>query len=105
MRGNAYDLQMTATINNRRYSAGNFSTIYWPFAKMIEYAARGTELRTGDVIGSGTVGTGCILEPSRVHGSDAYPWVAPGDVVELSIDRLGSIRSTVRASAGETHPS
>ncbi len=97
--GNAYDLEMTATVNDRPYSAGNFSTIYWPFATMIEYASRGTELRTGDVIGSGTVGTGCILELSRVHGTEAYPWLAPGDVVELSIAHLGSIRSTIRESA------
>jgi 2-keto-4-pentenoate hydratase/2-oxohepta-3-ene-1,7-dioic acid hydratase in catechol pathway len=97
--GNAYDLQMTATVNGRPYSAGNFSTIYWPFTTMIEYASRGTELRTGDVIGSGTVGTGCILELSRAHGADAYPWLTPGDVVELSIAGLGSIRSTIRASA------
>jgi 2-keto-4-pentenoate hydratase/2-oxohepta-3-ene-1,7-dioic acid hydratase in catechol pathway len=93
--GNAYDLSMTATVDGRVYSRGNFSTIYWSFGALIEYASRGTELRTGDVIGSGTVGTGCILELSRVHGSDAYPWLAPGDVVELAVDQLGTIRSTI----------
>lgn len=50
---------------------GNLSAIHWSFARLIEYASRGTELRTGDIIGSGTVGTGCILELSGTHGSDA----------------------------------
>ncbi len=95
---NGYDLAMTATVNGRPYSRGTFGTIHWPFPALIEHAARGTELRTGDVIGSGTVGTGCILELSRVHGTAAYPWLQPGDVVELSVEQLGTIRSTVRAA-------
>lgn len=94
--GKAYDLAMTASVNGKPYSAGNFSTIYWSFPQLVEHASRGTELRTGDVIGSGTVGTGCILELSRVHGAEAYPWLAPGDVVELTVAHVGSLRSTVR---------
>jgi len=94
-----YDLAMTATVNGRPYSKGTFATMYWPFPALLEHAARGTELRTGDVIGSGTVGTGCILELSRVHGSQAFPWLAPDDVVELTVEQLGTIRSTVRAAA------
>ena len=93
------DLEMTATVNDRPYSAGNFSTIYWPFATMIEYAFARHRVAHRRHIGSGTVGTGCILELSRVHGTEAYPWLAPGDVVELSIAHLGSIRSTIRESA------
>jgi len=100
--GNAYDLSMTATVNGRRYSEGNFSTIYWSFPRLIEYACRGTELRTGDVIGSGTVGTGCILELSRTHGSQAYPWLAAGDVVELEVAELGRISTTIRASSASS---
>ena len=80
--GNAYDLEMTASVNGHRWSTGNMSTIYWSFGQLLAYASRGTELRPGDIIGSGTVGTGCILELSRVHGSEAYPWLAPGDKVE-----------------------
>ena len=79
--GNAYDLEMTASVNGRRRSTGNMSTIYWSFGQLLAYASRGTGLRRGDIIGSGTVGTGCILELSRVHGSEAYPWLAPGDNV------------------------
>ncbi|HEY1700451.1 MAG TPA: fumarylacetoacetate hydrolase family protein [Trebonia sp.] len=97
-----YDLAMTAEVNGRRYSAGNWSTLYWTFAQMIAYASRGTRLRPGDVIGSGTVGTGCILELSRVHGSGGYPWLRPGDHVSLAIERLGSIGAAILpAAAGE----
>jgi 2-keto-4-pentenoate hydratase/2-oxohepta-3-ene-1,7-dioic acid hydratase in catechol pathway len=93
--GNAYDLTMTASVNGRQYSSGNFSAIYWDFPHLIEYASRGTELRTGDIIGSGTVGTGCILELSRTHGSAAYPWLAPGDVVTLDVEHIGAITAQV----------
>jgi 2-keto-4-pentenoate hydratase/2-oxohepta-3-ene-1,7-dioic acid hydratase in catechol pathway len=62
---------------------------------MISYASRGTTLRPGDVIGSGTVGTGCILELSRVHGEQAYPWLSPGDEVVLEIERLGAVRTRI----------
>ncbi|WP_375479311.1 fumarylacetoacetate hydrolase family protein [uncultured Jatrophihabitans sp.] len=96
--GNAYDLTMTATVNGKPYSNGNFSTIHWSFGDLLAYASRGTELRTGDVIGSGTVGTGCILELSRTHGLDAYPWLAPGDAVTLSIEHLGEISASVTPS-------
>jgi 2-keto-4-pentenoate hydratase/2-oxohepta-3-ene-1,7-dioic acid hydratase in catechol pathway len=67
---------------------------------MIEHASRGTELRTGDIIGSGTVGTGCILELARSHGADAYPWLKPGDVVTLTVERIGTIEATVVAGRG-----
>ena len=60
---------------------------------MLAYASRGTWVRPGDVIGSGTCGTGCILELSLVHGADAYPWLQPGDVVELEVERLGVLRN------------
>jgi 2-keto-4-pentenoate hydratase/2-oxohepta-3-ene-1,7-dioic acid hydratase in catechol pathway len=62
---------------------------------MIAYASRGTRVVPGDLIGSGTVGTGCILELSRVHGSQAYPWLGPGDRVRLEADALGAIESRV----------
>ena len=77
------------------------STLYWTFAQLIAYASRGTQLRPGDVIGSGTVGTGCILELSRVHGTDAYPWLQPGDQVSLAVDRLGSIDAVILPAADQ----
>jgi 2-keto-4-pentenoate hydratase/2-oxohepta-3-ene-1,7-dioic acid hydratase in catechol pathway len=96
--GNAYDLRMTASVNGRPYSSGTFSTIYWRFGELLAYASRGTTLRRGDIIASGTVGTGCILELSSTHGPDTYPWLAAGDQVRLEIERLGVISSVIRPS-------
>jgi 2-keto-4-pentenoate hydratase/2-oxohepta-3-ene-1,7-dioic acid hydratase in catechol pathway len=95
----AYDLTMTATVNGVEYSRASLAELYWSFGEMLAYASRGTSVQPGDVIGSGTCGTGCILELSLVHGSDAYPWLQPGDVVELRVDRLGSLRNRVVAGA------
>ena len=97
--GRAYDLTMTASVNGREYSRASLAEIYWSFGEMISYASRGTEVRTGDVIGSGTCGTGCILELALVHGNDEYPWLEPGDEVELSVERLGTLRNRVVAGA------
>ena len=94
--GNAYDLRMTASVNGRPYSNGTFASIYWRFGELLAYASRGTTLRPGDIIGSGTVGTGCILELAGVHGQDAYPWLKPGDQVRLEVERIGVISSTIR---------
>jgi len=94
-----YDLAMTASVNGTRYSAGNWSSIYWSIPQLLAFASRGTELRPGDVIGTGTVGTGSILELSAVHGGDRYPWLAVGDEVTLAVDVLGEIRSTILPGA------
>ncbi len=96
--GDSYSLEMTASVNGRAYSSGNLSTMYWSFPELLAYASRGTELRTGDVIGSGTVGTGCILELSRVHGNDAYPWLKSGDEVRLEVEELGTIEAHILPS-------
>ena len=96
-RDKSYDLAMTATVNGVEYSRASLADIYWSFEEMLAYASRATRVETGDVIGSGTCGTGCILELSLVHGVDQYPWLKPGDVVELSVERLGTLRNTVIA--------
>lgn len=93
----AYDLAMTASVNGVEYSRASLADIYWSFAEMISYASRGTRVETGDVIGSGTCGTGCILELSLVHGGEEYPWLKPGDEVTLSVERLGSITNRIVA--------
>lgn len=95
-RGKAFGLAMTASVNGRPYSAGNLADIYWSFGQMISYASRGTRVVPGDVIGSGTVGTGCILELSGLHGGDRYPWLQPGDEVRLEVEGLGAIRARIR---------
>jgi 2-keto-4-pentenoate hydratase/2-oxohepta-3-ene-1,7-dioic acid hydratase in catechol pathway len=91
----AYDLAMTATVNGVEYSRASLADIYWSFGEMLAYASRGTRLLPGDVIGSGTCGTGCILELSLVHGEDAYPWLVPGDEVVLEVEHLGRIANRI----------
>ncbi len=91
----AYELTMSATVNGREYSRASLADIYWSFGEMLAYASRGTHLVPGDVIGSGTCGTGCILELSLVHGEEEYPWLRPGDEVALEVDQLGRIENRV----------
>jgi 2-keto-4-pentenoate hydratase/2-oxohepta-3-ene-1,7-dioic acid hydratase in catechol pathway len=93
--GAAYDLAMTATVNGHSYSTGNWADIYWSFGEMLAYASRGANLRTGEVIGSGTCGSGCILELSATHGSEAYPWLEPGDEVVLEVEHMGTLCNTI----------
>lgn len=85
-------LAMTARRNSRLLSSGDSGTMYWTWPQLLAHASRDATLRPGDVIGSGTVGTGCILEltPERAGG-----WLRPGDVIELSIERLGTLRNRV----------
>jgi 2-keto-4-pentenoate hydratase/2-oxohepta-3-ene-1,7-dioic acid hydratase in catechol pathway len=93
--GNGYHIAMSAAVNGVGYSSGNLADLYWSFGEMIAYASRGTRVRPGDVIGSGTVGTGCILELARVHGADAYPYLRAGDRVHLEAELLGAIDAAV----------
>jgi len=88
----SYDLKMTASINGKVISSGNFSSIYYSFSELISHASKNITLYPGDVIGSGTVGTGCILE----LGEEKHRWLADGDEVELQITGLGTLRNTVR---------
>jgi 2-keto-4-pentenoate hydratase/2-oxohepta-3-ene-1,7-dioic acid hydratase in catechol pathway len=90
-KGRSFDLAMTAKVNGRQYSAGNLSDMYWSFGELVAYASRYATLVPGDVLGSGTCGTGCILELSWTHGTEAYPWLEDGDEVVLEIQRLGAL--------------
>jgi 2-keto-4-pentenoate hydratase/2-oxohepta-3-ene-1,7-dioic acid hydratase in catechol pathway len=96
-RDQSFDLAMTASVNGVEYSRASLADVYWSFGEMLAYASRGTRVEPGDIIGSGTCGTGCILELSMVHGHDRYPWLQPGDIVELSVERLGTLRNRVVA--------
>jgi 2-keto-4-pentenoate hydratase/2-oxohepta-3-ene-1,7-dioic acid hydratase in catechol pathway len=91
----AFDLTMLARVNGKEYSRASLAEIYWSFGEMLAYASRGTEVVPGDIIGSGTCGTGCILELSLVHGEDRFPWLQPGDLVELEVEHLGRIANRV----------
>lgn len=96
--GRSYDLTMTARVNGREYSRASLAEIYWSFGELLAEASRGTSLRAGDVVGSGTCATGCLLELSLVHGAEQYPWLRPGDRVELTVAELGTLANTVGAS-------
>lgn len=93
--GRGYDLRMRAVVNGHEYGGGSWSTIHWSFGQMLACASRGTELRAGDVIGSGTVGTGCLLELAHLHGTRRYPWLVPGDEVSIEVERLGALRARI----------
>ena len=92
-RPGVYDLLMTAKINGTEVSRGNFNDIYWSFGDIIARASESVMLQPGDVIGSGTVGTGCLYELTKNQG----PWLNEGDVVELEVERIGLLRNTVGA--------
>jgi 2-keto-4-pentenoate hydratase/2-oxohepta-3-ene-1,7-dioic acid hydratase in catechol pathway len=97
--GRGYALQMSASVNGEQYGGGSWATIHWSFGQMLAYASRGTQLRPGDIVASGTVGTGCLLELSFLHGTDRYRWLRPGDVVTVEIERLGAVRATITPAA------
>ena len=99
-KGKAFDVELRASVNGTIYSAANLSTIYWSLTEMVAHASVGTRLRRGDVIGTGTVGTGCIFELAAVHGAEKYPYLRPDDVVILDGGPLGSIQARIGAPAG-----
>jgi 2-keto-4-pentenoate hydratase/2-oxohepta-3-ene-1,7-dioic acid hydratase in catechol pathway len=89
--GKGFDLEMTASINGEILSRGNFKDIYYSFGDMIERASEDVTLYPGDIIGSGTVGFGCIME----HGPEVHRWLEPGDEVELAITKLGTLKNKI----------
>ena len=99
--GRSWNLTMKARINGVQVSEGNLSDMDWTFAEIIERASYGVDLYPGDIIGSGTVGTGCFLELNGTgkFNDPAYEeqWLQQGDVVELEIDELGVLSNTITA--------
>lgn len=85
--GDPYNLRMTARVNGETWSEGNSGSLFWKFEQMIEFLTADDTIVPGDVIGSGTVGTGCGLELDR--------WVKPGDVMELEIENIGVLTNRV----------
>jgi fumarylacetoacetate (FAA) hydrolase len=86
-----FNLKMTAKVNNEQLSTGNMDKMHWTFPQMIARASQSVQLQSGEVFGSGTVGTGSLLE----LGPEVHPWLKPGEVVELEIERLGVLRNKV----------
>jgi len=97
--GNAYNLAMKCWVNDVQVSEGNLADMDWTFAEIIERASYGVQLFPGDIIGSGTVGTGCFLElngTGKLNDPEyKEQWLKEGDVVEMEIDNLGKLSNTI----------
>ena len=103
--GIAWNLNMKCWVNGKQVSEGNVGDMDWTFAEIIERASYGVDLYPGDVIGSGTVGTGCFLE---LNGTGKFndtnyveQWLQPDDVVEMEIDGLGKLSNTIVAEESD----
>ena len=86
-----YHLEMIAEVNGVQLSKGNVKDLYYTFGEMIERASNGVTLYPGEMIGSGTVASGCILE----LGEEVHPWLEPGDEISLSIVGLGTLTNRI----------
>ncbi|NIG52656.1 fumarylacetoacetate hydrolase family protein [Chitinophaga sp. Cy-1792] len=97
--GNNFNLKMTCKVNGVQVSEGSMGDMDWTFAEILERCAYGANILPGDVIGSGTVGTGCFLElngTGKLNNPDYQEqWLQPGDVVEMEIAGLGILKNTI----------
>lgn len=97
--GKNFNLRMQCRVNGKPLSDGNLKDMNWTFAEIIERASYGVNLYAGDVIGSGTVGTGCFLElngTGKINDPNYVDqWLKPGDVVEMEVDGLGILSNTI----------
>lgn len=97
--GASYDLTMKCWVNGKQVSEGSMGDMDWTFAEIIERCSYGADIHPGDVIGSGTVGTGCFLELNGTglfHDPNYTPqWLQPGDVVDMEITGLGKLSNTM----------
>lgn len=99
--GKNWNLDMKCWVNGKQVSQGNLGDMDWTFAEIIERASYGVDLFPGDVIGSGTVGTGCFLElngTGKLNDPNyTEQWLQPNDVVEMEIQQLGRLKNTILA--------
>jgi 2-keto-4-pentenoate hydratase/2-oxohepta-3-ene-1,7-dioic acid hydratase in catechol pathway len=89
--GKGFNLSMSARVNGQLLSKGNAKDMYYSFGQMIERASAGVTLYPGDIIGSGTVGTGCLLE----LGQEVHRWLEPGDSVVMEITGIGKLKNQI----------
>ena len=103
--GAAWNLRMQCWVNGKQVSDGNVGDMDWTFAEIIERASYGVDLYPGDVIGSGTVGTGCFLElngTGKLNDPNyTEQWLQPNDVVEMEIEHLGKLSNTIVAEESD----
>jgi fumarylacetoacetate (FAA) hydrolase len=99
--GKSWNLTMKCTVNGVQVSEGNVSDMDWTFAEIIERCSYGVDLYPGDIIGSGTVGTGCFLElngTGKLNDPNYQEqWLQKDDIVEMEIDGLGKLNNTIVA--------
>lgn len=99
--GKAWNLPMTCKVNGKQVSEANLSDMDWTFAEIIERCSYGVQIFAGDVIGSGTCGTGCFLElngTGKLNDANyTEQWLQPGDVVEMEMGPLGTLTNTIVA--------
>lgn len=97
--GKSWNLPMKCWVNGIQVSEGNLGDMDWTFAEIIERCSYGVQLMPGDVIGSGTVGTGCFLElngTGKLNDPNyTEQWLQEGDVVEMEIEGLGRLSNTI----------
>jgi fumarylacetoacetate (FAA) hydrolase len=103
--GKNWNLKMTCKVNGIQVSKGNMGDMDWTFAEIIERVSYGADIYPGDVIGSGTVGSGCFLELNGTGklNDPSYrdQWLHKGDLVEMEIDQLGTLTNTIVAEKSE----
>ena len=87
-----FDLKMTARKNGKTISNGNWSDIHFSFSEMIARASDEVTLYPGDILGSGTVGSGCILE---LGAENTNGWLQAGDLLELEVEELGILTNRI----------
>lgn len=87
-----YELTATASVNGTELSRGTWSSAHYSFGQMVERASTDVRLRPGDILGSGTIGTGCLLE---IRDEKLKRYLEPGDVVTLAVERLGELTASV----------
>jgi 2-keto-4-pentenoate hydratase/2-oxohepta-3-ene-1,7-dioic acid hydratase in catechol pathway len=89
-------LDLRASVNGKLTGQDLLSNMGWPFEELIAYASRGAQVRAGDVLGSGTCGNGgCLAELWGRSGKTEPPPLRPGDVVELAVEGIGTVRNRV----------
>ena len=101
--GQVLSARMTCEVNGRLLSDGNADTMNWTFAQILQRSAYGTRVSPGEVIGSGTVGTGCLMELNGSRVTDDL-WLKPGDRVAMAVEGLGRLENTVVRGAGIALP-
>ena len=103
--GSIYDLKMSCFLNNQLLSEGNFKDMNWTFEQIIERVSYGATIYPGDIIGSGTVGTGCLLElngSGKIKDSNYNEvWLKEGDVIKMKIDKLGEISNKIVSESSD----